>query len=117
MSDQSYIPDLGLTIEQRRVLQVLAETSDGFTPSALNDRGISPTVVIELVAAGYAVAASQSVRVGSRISRVTRFVITRLGGTRSGENMMTRPLLPQRSDRADGPGEHTAERRALAYMS
>jgi hypothetical protein len=77
--DQSYVPELRLTIEQRRVLQMLAETSDGFTPSALNDRGISPTVVIELVAAGYAVATSQSLRVGSRTSRVTRFVITSAG--------------------------------------
>ena len=79
MSDQSYVPDLGLTIEQRRVLQMLAETSDGFTPSALHDRSISPTVMIELVAAGYAIATSQSVRVGSRTFKVTRFVITRAG--------------------------------------
>jgi hypothetical protein len=79
MSDQSYMPDLALTIEQRRVLQMLAETSDGFTPSALKERGISPTVVIELVAAGYAVATGQIVRVGGGTSRMTRFVITRAG--------------------------------------
>jgi hypothetical protein len=79
MSDQSYLSDLGLTLEQHRVLQMLAETSDGSTPLALKERGMSPTVVIELVAAGYAVATSQIVRAGGGTSRVTRFVVTRAG--------------------------------------
>jgi hypothetical protein len=79
VSDQSYVPDLDLTLEQRRALQMFAETSDGLTPSALKELGISPSVVIELVAAGYAVATSQIVRAGGGTSRLTRFVITSAG--------------------------------------
>jgi hypothetical protein len=68
-----------LTIEQRRALQMVAAAPYGCTEPALRARGFSPSIMFELVAAGYVIAKPRSMRAGGRTFRVTRLVITDAG--------------------------------------
>jgi hypothetical protein len=73
------VPPLELTIEQQRALQMVAAAPYGCAEPVLRARGFSPTVMIELVAAGYVIGKPRSMRAGGRTFRVTRFVITDAG--------------------------------------
>jgi hypothetical protein len=68
-----------LTIEQRRVLQMLAEAPYGLAVPLLRARGFSPTLMIELVSLGYVTAELRSMRAGGGTFSVTRLVITDTG--------------------------------------
>jgi hypothetical protein len=72
------------TIEQRRVLQLLAEAPNGHTEAALRARGFSPTLLVGLAACGYAVAKPQTMRAAGKTFGFMRFVITDSGRTAIG---------------------------------
>jgi hypothetical protein len=76
--------DPGLTIEQRRALQMMAETSKGCTDRVLRRCGVSVGPLVELVAAGYAVTEPHRKRVAGKTAGVVRFVITDAGRTAIG---------------------------------
>jgi hypothetical protein len=75
---------LGLTIEQRRVLQLLAEAPNGYTEAALRARGFTPTLLVELAAYGYVVARPETMKAAGKIFGFMRFVITDSGRTAIG---------------------------------
>jgi hypothetical protein len=56
----------GLTIEQRRALQLLAEAPNGYTEAALRARGFTPTLLVELAANGYVVARPETMKAAGK---------------------------------------------------
>jgi hypothetical protein len=75
---------LGLTIEQRRALQLLAEAPNGYTEAALRARGFTPTLLVELAAYGYVVARPETMKAAGRTFGLIRFLITDSGRTAIG---------------------------------
>jgi hypothetical protein len=75
---------LGLTIEQRRALHLLAEAPNGYTESAWRARGFTPTLLVELAAYGYVVARTESMNAAGKTFGFMRFVITDSGRTAIG---------------------------------
>jgi hypothetical protein len=75
---------LGLTIEQRRVLQLLAEAPNGYTEAALRARGFTPTLLVELAAYGYVAARPETMKAAGKTFGFMRFVITDSGRTAIG---------------------------------
>jgi hypothetical protein len=73
------VPGTDLTVEQRRALQLLAQAPNGMTDPAMRARGFSPTLLVGLVGAGYAVAKPQTMRAAGMTFGVMRFVITDAG--------------------------------------
>src|SRR5208282_4806567 len=69
----------GLTVEQRRVLQMLAGSPNGCTEPALRTHGFRVGLLVGLVGAGLAVAKSETMMAAGRSFGVVRFVITDLG--------------------------------------
>jgi hypothetical protein len=69
----------GLTVEQRRVLQMLAGSPNGCTEPALRAHGFRVGLLVGLVGAGLAVAKSETMKAAGRSFGVVRFVITDLG--------------------------------------
>jgi hypothetical protein len=65
--------------EWRRALEVLAESADGSTTSALLELGFASSVVAELIMAGLATAKSEHIQAGQRTADVTRVRITDAG--------------------------------------
>jgi hypothetical protein len=73
------VPSPNLTIEQRRALQLLAESADGMTDAALRGQGFSPTLIVGLVGAGYAEAKPRTMKAAGKTFAFMRFVITAAG--------------------------------------
>ena len=71
--------DPGLTIEQRRALQMLADASNGCTDRVLRRCGVSVGPLVGLIAAGYATAKPQTMKAAGRTVGVVRLVITDAG--------------------------------------
>ena len=69
----------GLTVEQRRVLQMLAGSPTGCTEPALRAHGFRVGLLVGLVGAGLAITKSETMKAGGRSFGVVRFVITDLG--------------------------------------
>jgi hypothetical protein len=69
-----------LTIEQRRVLQLLADIPNGYTEAALRARGFTPTL-LELAAYGYVVARTETMKAAGKTFGLMRFVGTDSGRT------------------------------------
>jgi hypothetical protein len=54
------VPNPDLTIEQRRVLQMLAEAPYALAAPVLRARGFDPMLMVELVFSGYVIARGHS---------------------------------------------------------
>jgi hypothetical protein len=78
------MPPPELTIEQRRVLQLLAEAPEGYTDAALRARGFSPTLLVGLIGAGYVAVRHHTMKAAGRTFGFMRFVITDSGRTAIG---------------------------------
>jgi hypothetical protein len=68
-----------LTIEQRRVLQMLAASERGSTEPALRRQGFTVGLLVGLVGTGYAVAKPATMVAAGKTFSVVRFVITDSG--------------------------------------
>jgi hypothetical protein len=68
-----------LTIEQRRVLQMLAASERGCTEPALRRQGFTVGLLVGLVGTGYAVAKPETMVAAGKTFSVVRFVITDSG--------------------------------------
>jgi hypothetical protein len=66
---------LGLTIEQRRALQLLADAPNGYTDAALRARGFTPTLLVELAAYGYVVERPETMKAAGKTFGFMRFAI------------------------------------------
>jgi hypothetical protein len=73
------VPDRGLSIEQRRALQLLAEAPHRMTDAALRAKGFSPTLIVGLVGAGFTEAKPRTMRAAGKTFAFMRFVITDAG--------------------------------------
>jgi hypothetical protein len=80
-----YVPDTGLTIEQRRALQTLAAAPNGCTEPAMRQKGFKVGLLVGLVGAGLAVAKSETMKAAGRTFGAVRFVITNAGRQAIGE--------------------------------
>jgi hypothetical protein len=79
------MPDSGLTTEQRRALQLLAGAPNGRTEPAMRAQGFTVGLLVGLVAAGLAVAKSETMNAAGRTFSVVRFMITGSGRYAIGE--------------------------------
>ena len=68
-----------LTIEQRRALQMVANSAHGCTEPAMQAKGFPVATLIGLVGAGFLSAKPQIMKVGDRAFGVVRFLITDAG--------------------------------------
>jgi hypothetical protein len=93
-----------LTIEQRRVLQLLAEAPNGYTEAALRARGFTPTLLVELAAYGYVVARPETMKAAGKTFGFMRFVITDSGRTAIGGRTWASPSPIREGDAGDHEG-------------
>jgi hypothetical protein len=73
------MPSRKLSVDQRRALTVLADSSDGCTEAILLAHGFKLALLVELVRDGSTSATRNRVRAGTRMLDVTRVRITEAG--------------------------------------
>jgi hypothetical protein len=69
----------GLSVEQRRALQMLAGSENGCTEPALRRHGFSVRLLVGLAQAGLVVTKPEIMKAAGRSFGVVRFAITALG--------------------------------------